>query len=158
MPKTREQNVADLRHILEVVLEVDPEDSPIKKALDNEGITHVDELISLPPSHIETLKYVVKASNKATTLKSLPGFSVAFLKNFQQYVNFYQKTEGPIWEIWTSLTHEKYMDFVCSGIDPSTIPTKASTTATPPNPSPKIVDKVKEFKRVYVMTQLFSKS
>ena len=117
MTKSKEQHAIDLCHVLEVVLEVDPVDGIIKKALDYEGITCVEEIVNMPPSKFDSFQYEVKESDGSTIMKSLLRFSIAFLNKFQQFVHYHQHKE-----LWTNITRESYMEFVCSGIDPSTIP------------------------------------
>ena len=81
MPLTREQKKAAMKHLLEVVFDLDPE-SRLHKALEHNQILSPHDIMSLPHVDYDLLEYAV--DDKST--HPIPKGHVGLLKAFRAFV------------------------------------------------------------------------
>ena len=103
----REQAAKAIRHILEVVLRLQP-DSPIHQALNKAAITTPADLVNFDKNEFEMLLYQETDGDLAT----IPRGHVNLLKEFKAFAHHTRETEGPIVDsTWLTLTADKFNEF-----------------------------------------------
>ena len=98
-----------LEHILSTVFGLDDK-SPLTKALKAEGVTYISEFLTLDPSTIDSLTYVVEEKGKRSTVP-VPKGHRRLITVFFDFV-LYRKHQGtPVGEDWISITAEEFDAF-----------------------------------------------
>ena len=137
---TRSQARSAMAHILEVVFALQA-DSPLHKALNENGYVTPEDFVMELDSNIDSLEYTDDKSNPVVIPKGMAGL----LKTFKQFVSYQNSLNQQIVD-WSTVTRDEFNAFRIlnannpSPITPAFVP---SSIARPPAP----IDLVRDFKR-----------
>src|SRR6478672_1905275 len=145
MTSTRSSKASVMEHILENVF-AQQSDSPLSRALKENGYTFPEDFLMESDATIDTLEYLDDAGKKQTIVKGTAGL----LKTFKQFVA-HQHNQGIDYiddDDWKAITRTEFNTFRVTHANQSTpiVVTPAQVPSVSARPQ-LTVDLVREFKR-----------